>query len=66
MVYNAAQSANLLSGGGEVANEIRMLRQEVNYLRAETRATATNTGKTTRILERVTLDGDALQTVPAA
>lgn len=62
MVYNAAQSANLMSGGSEVADEIRMLRQEVNYLRAETRATAANTGKTTRLLERVTRDGEAMQT----
>lgn len=62
MVYNAAQSANLMSGGSEVADEIRMLRQEVTYLRSETRATAANTGKTTRLLERVTRDGEAMQT----
>jgi hypothetical protein len=43
--------------------ELRLLRQEVGELRYEARATATNTNKTQRLLERVTLDGEAMQTV---
>jgi len=62
-IYNASQTAAMLGGGGAVADEIRALREEVAMLRAEARATASNTGKTKRLLERVTRDGEAMQTV---
>jgi hypothetical protein len=46
--------------------EIRALRAEVSELRAEARSTAVATNKTARILDRVTPDGNSLQTVAAA
>ena len=46
--------------------ELGALRSEVSDLRAEARATAANTGKSQRLLERVTQNGDAMQTVAAA
>jgi hypothetical protein len=46
--------------------ELGALRAEVTDLRAETRATAVNTGKSQRLWERVTQNGDAMQTVAAA
>lgn len=62
-IYNAQQTAGMLAGGVGMIEELRLLRQEVNELRFEARATATNTNKTQRLLERVTLDGEAMQTV---
>lgn len=50
----------------EVVGELQALRSEMAAMRAETRATAVNTGKTKRILERVTRDGEAVQTVAAS
>jgi len=44
-----------------LAAEIRALRAEVVGLRAETRATAEHTGKTRRLWERVTRDGESMQ-----
>jgi hypothetical protein len=46
--------------------EIRALRQEVEGLRAEARATASNTGKTAKLISRAMPDGDALNTRTAA
>jgi hypothetical protein len=46
--------------------EVAALRAEVSELRLEARATAANTGKSQRLLERVTLNGDAMQTVVIA
>lgn len=46
--------------------ELRALREEVAMLRAEARATASNTGKTARMLDRAMPDGDALATRVAA
>jgi hypothetical protein len=43
--------------------ELRAMRAEIEGLRAEARATAVHTSKTSRVLERVTRDGEALQTV---
>lgn len=61
--YNPAAGV----GGGEVAGEIRALRQEfatlrqeVALLRFEAQATATHTSKTARILDRVARDGETL------
>ena len=42
--------------------ELQALRSEVSELRIEARATASHTAKSRRILERVTRDGDAMQT----
>ena len=44
----------------ELVAEVRALREEVNLLRFEARATASSTTKTTRLLERVTRDGESL------
>lgn len=65
-VYNAGQTASLLGDSSEVVDELRMLRDEVANLRYEARATATNTGKTARILDRATQEGDALLVVVQA
>jgi hypothetical protein len=46
--------------------EIRALRQEMTELHAAARSTAVATNKTARILDRVTPDGNSLQTVAAA
>lgn len=46
-----------------LVSEVSALRSEVTDLRAEARATAVNTGKSQRLLERVTQNGDAMQTV---
>ena len=66
-IFNAADTSAMFSGGANaaLADELRALREEVAGLRAEARATAVSTNKTTRILERVTQNGDALQTVAA-
>ena len=66
-IYNAQQLRGMLSTPDNTAlvAELRALRAEVADLRAETRATASNTGKTSRLLERVTLNGEAMQTVAA-
>jgi len=59
MYWNASQTARML-GGGNMSDEIRGLREEVAMLRYETRATAVNTAKTSKVLERVTRDGESL------
>lgn len=46
-----------------LVSEVSALRSEVSDLRSEARATAVNTGKSQRLLERVTQNGDAMQTV---
>jgi hypothetical protein len=46
-VYNANQTANII--GGEVATEIRALRDEVAMLRYEARATAVSTSKMAKL-----------------
>jgi Ca2+-binding EF-hand superfamily protein len=57
--YGRAENAALIA-------EIKALRAEVSELRAEARSTAVATSKTARILDRVTPDGNSLQTVAAA
>lgn len=54
-IYNAAQTAEILSGGGNVANQIANLRNE---MKASLYAIAKNTGKTSDQLNR--WDGDGL------
>jgi hypothetical protein len=48
-----------------LAAEVRALRAEMANLHAAMAATASHTAKTSRILERVTPDGNSLQTVAA-
>lgn len=48
--------------GANVGEEMRALREEISMLRHEARATAINTDKTRRIWERVTRDGESMQT----
>jgi len=50
------------SGNTEVVAALKSLRDDVN---AALRAIAANTSKSTKLLERVTQDGEAMQTVPA-
>lgn len=66
-IYNAQQTRSLLTGADNTAlvAELRALRAEVADLRAEARATAVSSGKTSRLLERVTQNGEAMQTVAA-
>ena len=45
---------------------LRELRTELQNLRAETRATAINTGRLEQLTKRVTRNGEAMQTVVAA
>lgn len=69
-IFSAGQTRSMLGGGStdntDLVNELRALRQEVQGLRDEARATALHSAKTSRILARVTRDGEALQTVVAA
>ncbi len=69
--------ANLNRGGGSGSARLEALierqnqlieqqTRELENLRSEARATATNTGKTTNILRRVTQDGDTLKTEEVA
>lgn len=48
--------------GANASEEMRALREEISMLRHEARATAINTDKTRRIWERVTRDGESMQT----
>jgi len=72
-IFNASQTQAMLRGsGGEsgsaaVVAELRELRTELQNLRAETRATAINTGRLEQLTKRVTRNGEAMQTqaVPA-
>jgi hypothetical protein len=69
-IYSSAQTRSMLAG--EQMNTARLealverLTQEVADLRAEARSTAVATNKTARILDRVTPDGNSLQTTAAA
>jgi len=59
-VYNAQQSANII--GGEVAGEIRALREEVSQLRYEARATAVNTSKIAKLSDNWDVRGLTVRT----
>ena len=67
-IYNASQTRGMLGGGNtaELVAEIRALRAEVEGLRHEARATATNTGKTAKSLDGVINGADSLNTVAIA
>lgn len=60
-VYTAPATANML-GGGDVAAEIRALRDEVSLMRAETRATAVNTSKIARLQDNWDVRGLTVKT----
>lgn len=65
-IFNAAQTRSMLSGGDDkVVAELRALRADNDDMRAELRAIAVASNKTAKILERVTPDGNSLQTVAA-
>ena len=59
-VYNAPQTASMI--GGEVAGEIRALREEVSLLRYEARATAVNTSKMSRLQDNWDVRGLTIKT----
>jgi hypothetical protein len=59
-VYTANQTANMI--GGEVAGEIRALREEVSLLRYEARATAVNTAKVARLQDNWDVRGLTVRT----
>jgi Ca2+-binding EF-hand superfamily protein len=59
-------TGELLVQNRALIDEVRGLRDEVNLLRYEARATASATNKTTRLLERVTQNGDSLLVTDAA
>lgn len=59
-VYNTSQSASMI--GGEVAGEIRALREEVSLLRYEARSTAVNTSKIARLQDNWDVRGLTVKT----
>lgn len=63
-IYNTNQLQDMLSSGPDMKYELQMMRQELANLRIESMATASNTAKTTRILDRVTQSGEAMITTP--
>lgn len=63
--YVMQRPGNSAQDNTALVAELRALRAEVADLRTETRTTAANTGKTSRLLERVTQNGEAMQTVAA-
>jgi len=65
-VYNNGQTQDILAGDSAAAAEIAALRQEIDEMRAEVRATAVNTGKTQRLLDRITRNGESMQVTVVA
>jgi hypothetical protein len=59
-IYNARQTAAMLGSGGDTADEVRALREEIAGLRIEARATAINTGRQADLMKRVTRNGEAM------
>ena len=60
-IYTAPATASML-GGGDVAIEIRALRDEVTSMRAETRATAVNTSKIAKLQDNWDVRGLTVKT----
>jgi hypothetical protein len=60
-VYTSPATASML-GGGDVAAEIRALRDEVSLMRSETRATAVNTSKMVRLQDNWDVRGLTIKT----
>ena len=65
-IWDATTTASMLRSGGasgsELADELRLLRAEVQGLRAEARATAEHTSNTHGLLERAMPGGNAMNT----
>ena len=66
-IFNASQTRAMLAGNGgnstdALVDEIRGLRDEVANLRAEARATATNTAKLARLADRNYVEGTLVRT----
>ena len=59
-VYNSSQTASMI--GGELAGEMRALREEVSQLRYEARATAVNTSKIARLQDNWDVRGLTVKT----
>jgi hypothetical protein len=59
-VFNASQTASMI--GGEVAGEIRALREEVSQLRYEARSTAVNTSKIFKLQDNWDVRGLTVKT----
>ena len=69
-IWSAAQTQDMLAGGGSaVADRVQLVEQAVSGMREDLRAglaqIAGHTGKTARILTRVTQDGDSITTSTA-
>lgn len=62
--YNPA--ANGMSNNSDMVAELRSLKEEVVMLRAETRATVSNTSKTAKLLDRAMPDGQSIQVTTVA
>lgn len=60
-IYTSPATASML-GGGDVAIEIRALRDEVTLMRAETRATAVNTSKIAKLQDNWDVRGLTVKT----
>jgi hypothetical protein len=62
--FDARTTDRMLNGGSQEGDseELTLLRMELQMMRAELQATARHTAKTAKILERVTPDGDSIQT----
>jgi hypothetical protein len=62
-IYNASQTAAMLNGNNNasVVAELRVLRAELENIKANTQASAQHSSKAARILERVTQGGEAMQ-----
>jgi lambda family phage tail tape measure protein len=62
-IYNASQTAAMLTGNSNtnVVAELRVLRAELENIKANTQASAQHSSKAARILERVTQGGEAMQ-----
>lgn len=63
--YNTGAGSGVGGNTQRLEQLVQDLTAEVANLRIEARATASNTNKTAKILERVTPDGNSLQTVAA-
>lgn len=66
--WTAAQTSALVNSGtgsADVVAELRALRADVSDLRAEARATASHTARTSRLLDRAMPDGQSIQTTTA-
>lgn len=69
-IYNAGDTAQMLSSSSATAEEVRALRQELAALREDLRTAnaqiARNTGRVAKVLETVAPDGDAINTRAAS